>query len=388
MKYKIKYGILENNIDVTSKVLEKCINNNIISIPENDCIRVILFEIDPIPGVLKSIFIYDENDNLIGEYHHAENVKINIDTNEIFCRGINLSKIQMKYKLKYGISTNNIRVTNIALKKCLKNNILSIPSNDSERARIFEIDPVPGVIKSIFIYENDILIGEYENEENIEINIDTNEIFRGGIKRLSKIHANLILHNGNFGEEFPEQLMVAKYLKGNEKVLEIGANIGRNSLIIGSIVNNDNFVSLECDLNSFELLKNNRNINNLKFNIEPSALSKKKLIQRGWETIQSDTLLNGYTNVNIIDYEDLQKKYNIIFDTLVLDCEGAFYYILSDMPQILNNINLIIMENDYWDINHKIFVDTILKAYNFYLDYNQPGGWGPCHNIFYQVWKK
>ena len=295
----------------------------------------------------------------------------------------------MIYKIKYGILINNVDVTSKVLEKCINNSIISIPDNDHVRAKLFEIDPIPNVHKSVLIYdENNTLIGEYDHEENIEINIDTNEIFHGGIKRLSKIQSNLILHYGHFTEEFPEQLMVAKYLKGNEKVLEIGGNIGRNSLIIGSIVNNNNFVSLESDIKSSELLKHNRNINNLKFNIEPSALSKKKLIQRGWETIQSDTVLNGYTNVNIIDYEDLQKKYNIIFDTLVLDCEGAFYYILSDMPNILNNINLIIMENDYYNINHKIFIDSILKANHFYLHYNQSGGWGPCYNTFYQVWKR
>jgi hypothetical protein len=36
------------------------------------------------------------------------------------------------------------------------------------------------------------------------------------------------------------------------------------------------------------------------------------------------------------------------FDTLVLDCEGAFYYILQDTPEILEGIKLLIMENDYF----------------------------------------
>jgi bifunctional polynucleotide phosphatase/kinase len=44
--------------------------------------------------------------------------------------------------------------------------------------------------------------------------------------------------------------MVVKYLTGNEKVLEIGGNIGRNSLIIAYILGNrNNFVTLECDEN-------------------------------------------------------------------------------------------------------------------------------------------
>jgi hypothetical protein len=31
-------------------------------------------------------------------------------------------------------------------------------------------------------------------------------------------------------------------------------------------------------------------------------------------------------------------------NTLVLDCEGAFYWILKDMPDILNNIEKILMD--------------------------------------------
>jgi hypothetical protein len=129
-------------------------------------------------------------------------------------------------------------------------------------------------------------------------------------------------------------------------------------------------------------------MNNFHFHIENAALSKRKLIQMGWNTICSDVLLDGYKNVNIITLEELNQKYNIHFDTLVLDCEGAFYYILMDMPEILNNINLIIMENDYHDISHKKYVDSILKQYHFYNDYTEAGGWGCCYNNFFEVWKK
>jgi hypothetical protein len=68
--------------------------------------------------------------------------------------------------------------------------------------------------------------------------------------------------------------------------------------------------------------------------------------------------MDGFSWVSTITLEQLKSKYNIEFDTLVLDCEGAFYYILMDMPEILNNINLIIMENDYWDISKKNYIDN------------------------------
>ena len=178
---------------------------------------------------------------------------------------------------------------------------------------------------------------------------------------------------------------------GNEKILEIGGNIGRNSLIIAFILNaknNSNLVTLECDAGIANQLIHNKDINNLNFYVESAALSKRNLIQKDWETIVSDIVLEGYKPVNTITLEELNNKYHIEFDTLILDCEGAFYYILLDMPEILNNIKLIIMENDYTDILHKEYVDKILHETNFYVDYVERGGWGPCTDKFYEVWKR
>jgi FkbM family methyltransferase len=219
--------------------------------------------------------------------------------------------------------------------------------------------------------------------------INNNDIVDVINNKINNLHSNLQIRYGNFNEELPEQKMAVRYLTGTEKVLEIGGNIGRNSLIIASILENaNNLVTLESDSNISNQLTENRDLNNLKFHIENSALSNRKLIQKNWDTIPSDKLLPDYNWVNTIKFNDLQNKYNIAFDTLVLDCEGAFYYILMDMPEILNNINLIIMENDYHDISKKQYVDEILTQNKFKRDYVEGGGWGCCYNNFFEVWKR
>lgn len=211
---------------------------------------------------------------------------------------------------------------------------------------------------------------------------------------INEIHSKLQIKHGSFKEELPEQQMSVKYLKGDEKVLEIGGNIGRNSLIISQILNNpENLVVLESDENISKQLTENRDLNNFKFHIETSALSKRKLIQQNWDTKPSEILENGYKWVNIINYEELINKYSINFDTLVLDCEGAFYYILIDMPEILDNIKLIIMENDYDNLLKKQYIDDILKKHNFKRDYVMSGKgvgaeWSPCCDNFFEVWNK
>jgi len=73
-------------------------------------------------------------------------------------------------------------------------------------------------------------------------------------------------------------------------------------------------------------------------------------------------LPEGHNWINTITLEDLRNKYPLEFDVLVLDCEGAFYYILQDTPEILDGIKVIIMENDYKNIEHKNFVDEVMSA--------------------------
>jgi len=292
-------------------------------------------------------------------------------------------------KILYGSSlTNSIDVTNICLSRLTKNNIIVIPDGDYNRANFFT-DPLPGIVKKIFILNADN-ITEYDISLKVHINIiDTTIQTINVAQQIENIHSKLNIKYGNFLDELPEQKMSVRYLTGDEKVLEIGGNIGRNSLVIASILQDStNLVTLECDTNIANQLIENRDRNNFNFYVEKSALSNRSLIQKGWETIPSDTLIDGYSWVDTITFDNLEMKYNIEFDTLVLDCEGAFYYILMDMPEILNNIKLIIMENDYLDISKKKYVDEILIKNNFYVDYRESGGWGPCFDNFFEVWKK
>ena len=291
-------------------------------------------------------------------------------------------------KIYYGVINKNIDVTHICMNTLMKNNVITIPSGDSNRTSYFT-DPLYGIHKKIFIEHNEIT--EYNEDLQIRINLTTNTITTKNMNVdaiITTIHSNLKINYGDLNDELSEQKMAVRYLTGDEKVLEIGGNIGRNSLIIASMLNHTDFVSLESNPYIAQQLIENRNLNNLQFHIENSALSNRKLIQRHWDTKPSDVLEPGYIWVNTITLQELHTKYNIVFDTLVLDCEGAFYYILMDMPEILDNIKLIIMENDYWDISHKMYIDSVLEKNNFNLEYSEQGGWGPCFPNFFEVWKR
>jgi FkbM family methyltransferase len=310
--------------------------------------------------------------------------------------------------IKYGFKEKIIDITDICFSKLVRSNILTIPADDIVRGKLFP-DPAFGEIKTLYIVDDDNNTTEYDSEKTVKVDINTKKIVsvistKDINDKLKVIHSKLKIKYGSFNEELNEQRMAISYLTGHEKVLEIGGNIGRNSLLIAHILNEKNnydFVSLECDQSLAKVLEENRDLNHLKFHVEPSALSKRSLIQKNPEqvnhdktcqynfhTVESNIVFDGYTKVSTLTFDELRAKYNIEFDTLILDCEGAFYNILCDMPEILNNINLIIIENDFWEYPHKLYVDMVLKKNNFYVDFVESGGWGECIPFFYQVWKR
>ena len=195
--------------------------------------------------------------------------------------------------------------------------------------------------------------------------------------RLLILHKCLNIQGGYMSEEFPEQIMTLLFLDPKAKVLELGGNIGRNSCVIASILDDEsNLVTLESHPNIAHILMKNRELNKMTFNIEVSALSKKRLIQRGWDTkplveeagldSQGSSLTNvaeipsGYIEVNTMTFEMIQKKYNIVFNTFIIDAEGAFVDILKDMPECLTNIEMIILENDAHTLEKKEFTNNFL----------------------------
>jgi FkbM family methyltransferase len=311
------------------------------------------------------------------------------------------------YVIKYGNENITVDVSELLYSRLMKNGIIRIPRYDYQRWEEF-LKPNIGIHKLIVITDDNGYKRSYNDTTEIYIDTKENKIYTIDCNipihivdvypeiignKLNLLHLIIPLKHDWFGAEIPEQMLSITYLTGNEKVLEIGSNIGRNTFIISYILNknnNHNLVSLETNTDIYQKLVENKEGTGLKCFLENSALSKRGLIQdpSNWNTIVSDEVKEGFQKVNTITFNELEKKYNITFDTLVLDCEGAFYYILLDMPEVLNNINLIIMENDYHDIEHKKYIDSTLKDNGFTVIHSEGGGWGPCKDFFYEVWKR
>lgn len=221
------------------------------------------------------------------------------------------------------------------------------------------------------------------------MNIDNNFTLK-----LTELHKKLKINNGTFNEEYPEQEMAAMFIEPNDVVLELGGNIGRNSCVIASLLaDSSTLVVFESDAKVTPMLKENRDLNNLKFHIEDCAISNSELYQTGWITKSVDLInsddLSSWTKVKTSTWTEIKSKYNnLIFNALIADCEGALYYILRDEPTFLENFKKIIIENDFHDIEHKNFVDNNFRKFGFKRVYAKSGGFGPCFEFFYEVWEK
>jgi FkbM family methyltransferase len=206
----------------------------------------------------------------------------------------------------------------------------------------------------IFIYN--------KNNQESEIIIDEAKA------KLNDIHSKIILIHGSLEEEYDEQLLSVKYIIPTDIVLEIGGNYGRNSCTIASILNDSsNLLVIESDPDNSIKLKENRNNNNLNFLIEDSAISNINLYQKYRTTKPIDEIndIEKWKQINTKTWDEIKNKYNMNFNTLVVDCQGALYYIIKENPDFVESFDKIIIENDFNDIEHKKFVDNNFKKYNF-----------------------
>jgi hypothetical protein len=181
--------------------------------------------------------------------------------------------------------------------------------------------------------------------------------------------------------ERDEQLQAEKYLTPECVVLELGARYGTVSCIINKKVGT-NMVVVEPDIRVQDALEQNMKANNCNFNIVKGVISRVPL-----ELINLNYWYGGYgatteksevSSIPNFTLEEVESKYNLVFNTLVADCEGFLEQFLDENPKLYNQLSLIMFEKDYPNkCNYAKIADT-LRANGFTcLD----GG-------FHSIWKK
>ncbi len=144
----------------------------------------------------------------------------------------------------------------------------------------------------------------------------------------------------NLNIEIVEQNLVEKYIKPNDKVLELGARYGSVSIRTNKIVNDkSSHYVVEPDNAIWECLENNMKINDCNFNIIKGVIAKKKysVCQKKYSTYTYEDA-NGKTES--FDLPDVD------FNVLIVDCEGFFETFYNENKPLFNKLETIIFEAD------------------------------------------
>jgi len=143
--------------------------------------------------------------------------------------------------------------------------------------------------------------------------------------------------------ESTEVNQVKKYIKPNDRVLELGARWGGVSVTTNKILKDkDQHCVVECDPSVWDTLEFNKNNNNCQFNIIKGTISKKKqgISGKSWATHTVEDQESDIPNypIPLVD-----------FNVLIADCEGFIETFYDENKEFFKGLRLILLEKDRVD---------------------------------------
>lgn len=177
------------------------------------------------------------------------------------------------------------------------------------------------------------------------------------------------INNKNW--EYPEQILLGKYLRKNDNVLQLGGNIGASCIYVDKIINSGNVnICVEPNPKVIDILKINKRLNNSNFEIIYGIISDKqnlKLSNKGehedknfWGSKVVDDGEINITSYSLKQIKDINKV-NVLF----ADCEGCLEKFIDEYEYFLKQLRLIIYEADQSHMCDYKKIEYILKKNNF-----------------------
>lgn len=184
--------------------------------------------------------------------------------------------------------------------------------------------------------------------------------------------ANFNTHFNCFGienYELSEKHLIEKYLDSKDSVLELGGCLGVISLVTNKLLSNKKkHVVLEIDSEKYKYLKHNKITNKAEFFCCNGALSRNEdlFYERGIGIWGGKASNIGTDKEKVVAYtiKDLETKYNLVFNTLIMDIEGGELELFKTFA--IKQFNKIIFENHYTN-NKNLEIENILKTNSFNL---------------------
>jgi FkbM family methyltransferase len=157
----------------------------------------------------------------------------------------------------------------------------------------------------------------------------------------------------NVSLEKDEQELVRRFVPRDSTVLELGARYGTVSCVISQVLSDPTrHVAVEPDETVIQALETNKKVNGGHFNIFNGVVSSKnyEIVKpdipyefREYCTYTKEVSGLGLYNMSL---HNLQKKYDLVFDCLVADCEGFLCDFIDENPWFLDQLKVIIFEKD------------------------------------------
>jgi hypothetical protein len=149
--------------------------------------------------------------------------------------------------------------------------------------------------------------------------------------------------------EVEEQEIASKYIKKNDKVLELGARYGTvSAIILDKISDPKDCVIVDPDTNITQALTNNLNkcgYEDARIFVGTIGSHKKKIHSNDSYATYTESCEGDECNIENMTYDNLQRKYDITFNTIVADCEGCLPELIDHIED-MDPIKKIIFETD------------------------------------------
>jgi FkbM family methyltransferase len=188
------------------------------------------------------------------------------------------------------------------------------------------------------------------------------------------------IEKGDFTPGHEDHILARFTPKEDDTVIDIGAHIGRYTIVSSKLVGNiGKVVAIEADPDNFQLLKRNVALNNLT-NVLPlnyavfSTKTKIKLYEQSASAKYNSLILTRaketekYAEVNADTLDSILELNGINqINWIKIDVEGAEFEVLKGATNTLSreNIALLIEIHNIGDSNHYDNIIDFLKHYNY-----------------------
>jgi hypothetical protein len=149
--------------------------------------------------------------------------------------------------------------------------------------------------------------------------------------------------------EVEEQKIASKYIRKNDKVLELGARYGTvSAIILDKISDPKDCVIVDPDTNITQALTHNLNncgYGDAQIFVGTVGSNKKRIHSDEGYGTYTESCEDVECNLENVTYDNLQRKYDITFNTIVADCEGCLPELIDHIED-MDPIKKIIFETD------------------------------------------